>query len=419
MTARIASAVVLAGFSASLAAPLPSEAQEAAFAKWAGQTLKSPAAKWFGDVAASCLLDRTINWFLDQYHKTDINKLHDSFAELKKQCPEHSREVEILDRMVRPDVTKDELEKMLKDLLIKVDQNATKPQLPVEPPASQVLDSLRPQPAPLKLDLSQVLDSLRRQPTPFMIDPSDIHIDLSHMHLIDIPGSELRLWDVGEKIRGAWAFEISSPDGSNHTAYCYIFGADGNFASYWTGEGKDLSSATGTYTTVGCKVTIRRASEIVETAAIDQVDNNHLRFELTDHSSAPWLVGLKYFLTRVSDPVTTSIIAVSNPTLLRIKFSTRWALMDGMWTEWREQIIGPFETLRVTGRGGIHCQVQFDSSFAEGYQEKRYCIPFDIVTAPSDPLPKSGGMPYRFETDGAWIDLKQDNSITPANVGVQ
>ena len=87
--------------------------------------------------------------------------------------------------------------------------------------------------------------------------------------------------------------------------------------------------------------------------------------------------------------------------------------MDGVWTQWKRWTIRPLETLRITGRGGIHCRIVFDASFEEGRQGASYCLPFDVTTSPSDPLPTSVGTPDRFEIHDSQIDLKRDDTIAP------
>ncbi len=383
MKALRAPAVLLVGLSVALALPPPSEAQEAVAAEWAVQALRSPAAKWFATTAGAYLFDKTVDWVWFKYNQPDTKELNKRIAKLQTDYPEYSLDLEALKGMLKPDVKKDEFEQVFNHMTEKIDQRALMPQRPGDLSPSQLFPALRPQPLP-----SLLVNELRPRP---------------------------RLWDLGAQVRGAWAFEVASPDGSDHTAGCHIFGADGAFLSQWAASRDRIDSVAGTYTTDGHTVKIQWASGDVETAALDQVDANHLRYELTSHSRNPALVGLKIFLTRVSDPVTTSLIAVRNPTFRPIIFDTRWALMDGMWTEWKRWTIAPFETRRITGRGGIHCQIQFDSSFAEGYQAKLYCLPFDIATTPLDPLPKSGGTPYRFEINGDEIDLKDDYSIAPIN----
>jgi hypothetical protein len=378
MTAPTPRLACLIGLSVVLAAPGGSVAQESVIIRWAGQAVKSPAAKWFAATAAGYLFGKSADGIWAELSKPDRAELDRRIGQLQTQFPDYRADLDGLKRFVKPDVKKDEFENLFKDMVTKIDQGKTRPQAPVEVPLGQLGLPLRPRPSAFEFDK-------------YLLAPGPAR--------------------VAPTLRGAWAFELSSPDGASHTAYCHVFGAGGEFLSYRIMGGDAIDRGAGTYTLEQRAVTIRWASGNVDRATVDFAGDNLLRYELAGDPGQPrWTA----FLTRVSDPVTTSLIAVSNPTADPILFETRWALMDGVWTQWKPWTIKPFSTLRVTGRGGIHCQVRFDASFEPGRQEAFYCLPFDTVTAPSDPLPASGGTPYRFEVRGDQIDLKRDDSTAPA-----
>lgn len=385
--------------------------------------LKSKAAIKFYDLMAGYLLGKTLDSIYASATQPDPKELDKALGDFKKDHPQYSVMLGTLRRSIKTDgtaTTRAEFESLAEDLVFQMDHsllNSKKNQAPSSQWSHLSASALAVQGQGLGLNrpsATSILDGISptvfREPLNFGTEPlgglglARGRFANTPLPLLTLPKEDNKL---AVKLVGAWSFSHRDNAGKGPGSDVYIFHRDGKITEYKVFDRDEIFTFNGTYSVDGKKLTIRwelpNGLGDVLSATIEEVDGGHIKYT-PDRGQFDILEPVTRTLKHVSDIGHLSVVTLSNPNRVPFRYEIRWATVDGYWTPWEAKVSEGESMWSYPRQGGFYCQITFDSSFAEGRQEKTYELPFNVVSSATDAkLLDEGG--YRIRMEGDDVDL--------------